>query len=127
MAINLSLMSLIFGLVAAGDQLKATRCSATTPGLLEKKYTVETRYELEIPYSEAYLLKYTFQVQGRNYEGGDRVSTKPVSREVTVYYNPADPRDSLIEPEPVTIPWLLVPVGFGIAGISFFVWAVRKK
>lgn len=123
----LLLMSLIFGFVGIHHQLRATRCSATTQGLLEPKYTAETLTQLEIPYSESYLVRYSFQVQGRNYEGGDRLSTKPAMREVTVHYDPADPRDSLIELQPVSISWILLTLGLGVFGILFFVWGVHKK
>jgi hypothetical protein len=65
--------------------------------------------------------------RGRNYEGGDRLSTKPVTGEVTVQYSPADPRDSLIEPQPVSILSILLTVGLGIVAISLFVLGAVQK
>lgn len=127
MASILIVMSLAFGFVAAHHHLRATRCSARTEGLLQQKYIAETTSELGIPYTENYSVRYSFQIQGRNYEGHDRLSTEPVTLEVTVHYNPADPRDSLIEPQPVSILSILLTLGLGVTGISFLVRGVLHK
>jgi hypothetical protein len=71
-----------------------------------------------------YEVTYAFQVEGRLYRGRDKVDVLPKDRSVIVYFNPSDPEDSLIEPQPFKLWYVLVTVACGLVGSLLFGYQV---
>ncbi|MBN1781255.1 hypothetical protein JW948_09035 [bacterium] len=73
----------------------------TTAGLLAERYTVRTRIKVRgfipIPGEQTYEVNYTYSVEGKKYQGSGTLTHKPVSRQITVYYDKRKPSISRLE------------------------------
>jgi hypothetical protein len=91
------------------------------------------------------IVKYIYLVNGTQYQGGNiyfddensrsklsytnqMVSKYPVGKQALVYYNPAEPQSSVLEPGISEIPWipLIFGIGFTVTG-SGFLWISKSR
>jgi hypothetical protein len=91
-------------------------------------YNAHIRYRYQVAGAEYESERVSFRVKGEG-ESGARVTAQryPAESTVTVYYNPADPGTSVLEPG---WDWYsVIPVGVGVFAVAFcafFSWLVLR-
>jgi len=93
----------------------------STEGKFAEEYTVETETRHGIVTRKTYHLNYSFEVNGRSYQGQDTQDTEPAVLECTVYFDPHHPEINALIQDPVNplLFGLAIVLG-GLAVVAFF-------
>ncbi|MEZ5941373.1 MAG: DUF3592 domain-containing protein [Planctomycetaceae bacterium] len=107
--------------VFGGEMLRSQRCTATTTGELALSYTVNEKSRDGVVTSRSYDVNYSFDLDGRQYQGEETLATEPTDVEVTVRYNPENPEESELRAKN-NIVFLLIGTGMLAIGVyvAFF-------
>lgn len=109
-ALSLIAFGTFVGSIGYLEYAKISRCSFQTTAILDPTYTV-TKTTGRRGTHTSYNVKYTFQVDGETFRGSDSLSREPDDIETTVYFNPNNPEENLLEPSRF---WIVGGIGFGV-------------
>jgi hypothetical protein len=96
--------------------------TATTAGTLVGSYSVESRSDYGAATDKTYSLNYSFVVEGRQYQGSDKLKTEPASPDCTVYYDPGNPEINALKSNTVDLHLWWVCLALGALALVTYYW-----